>query len=214
MRENPVETIEYRGFNINIYYDSDPINPRAEWDNFGAMVCFHSRYNLGDNHDFSSPEDFEEFAKENKLIILPLYLYDHSGITISTGPFSCPWDSGQVGWFYVEEEKAKKEWGWKVLTKERREKIVKYLEGEVEVYDQYLTGQVYGYIIEPKDENSKIECDDSCWGFYGYDHNKNGLLDYAKPSIDYAIKDYKERVSKEKKERVQMNTFFNSCWAY
>lgn len=33
-----------------------------------------------------------------KFLMLPLYLYDHSGITMNTTGFSCPWDSGQVGW--------------------------------------------------------------------------------------------------------------------
>ncbi len=40
----------------------------------------------------------------DKYIILPLFLYDHSGITMSTGPFSCPWDSGQVGWIYASKK--------------------------------------------------------------------------------------------------------------
>ena len=31
---------------------------------------------------------------------------------MSTGPFSCPWDSGQVGFIYVEKKKVKEEWGW------------------------------------------------------------------------------------------------------
>jgi len=39
-----------------------------------------------------------------KYVILPLYLYDHGGITMSTGAFSCPWDSGQVGWIYAPKK--------------------------------------------------------------------------------------------------------------
>jgi hypothetical protein len=41
------------------------------------------------------------------LVILPLYLYDHGGITISCSPFSCPWDSGQVGWIYADYDMIK-----------------------------------------------------------------------------------------------------------
>ena len=37
--------------------DSDPVNPRVEWDNFGTMVCFHSRYALGDKHNYSNAEE-------------------------------------------------------------------------------------------------------------------------------------------------------------
>ena len=48
----------------------------------------------------------------DKYVILPLYLYDHSGITMSTSVFSCPWDSGQVGWIYAEKKKLIEETGY------------------------------------------------------------------------------------------------------
>jgi hypothetical protein len=120
-------------------------------------------------------------------IILPLYLYDHSGITISTGPFSCPWDSGQVGYIYVSIEKVKNEYKWKIITKKRKEMIINHLKCEVNIYDDYITGNVYGYRIEPMPRNH-IECNDSCYGFYGNDFEKNGLLDEARGVIDFIIK--------------------------
>lgn len=117
-------------------------------------------------------------------ILLPLYLYEHSGITMSTGPFSCPWDSGQVGWIYVSKECVRKEYGWKKITKSREKQICRYLEGEVETYDQYLTGEVYGYIIE--DEYGEEL--DSCWGYYG-DHHNSGIYDASLSIIDVLIKE-------------------------
>ena len=69
---------------------------------------------------------------DKEVIRLPLYLYDHSGITMSTSPFSCGRDSGQVAFIYVTKEKAEKEYG--NLTKANLEKVTKYMEGEVEVY--------------------------------------------------------------------------------
>jgi len=212
--------------------------------NLGTMICWRRNYNLGDKHDFNGPNEFiydlaveigcnEDVADEyyteypeaefinkyldkidKKCIILPLYLYDHSGITINTHGFSCPWDSGQIGWIYVTYKKIRREYGWKLITKNRREKIVEYLRNEVKTYDQFLTGEVYGYIIEPTDKNKNIECDDACWGFFGYDHEKSGLLDHAKPSIDYAIKEYKEKVVKNKNRKVNINNFMKTCWAY
>ena len=97
---------------------------------------------------------------KGNVIMLPLYLYDHSGITMNTGGFSCPWDSGQVGYIYVTMEDARKEWSG--TDEEIRAKALTCLEAEVKVYDQYLTGDVYGYIIE--DDDGEIV--DSCWGFY------------------------------------------------
>ena len=44
-----------------------------------------------------------------KYLMLPLYLYDHSGLAMSTESFSgraphAEWDSGQVGWIYVSKK--------------------------------------------------------------------------------------------------------------
>ncbi len=37
--------------------DNDAASPREDNDNFGKMVCFHSRYKLGDAHDYKQPEE-------------------------------------------------------------------------------------------------------------------------------------------------------------
>ena len=162
---------------IEIIQDDYTESPR-EWDNLGKMICFHSRYNLGDKHDYQfydynsydeQRKDIEK--KENSCVILPLFIYEHSGITISTSPFGCTYDGRQLGWIVVSKEKVRKEYGVKRINKELIEKVTKILESEVKTYDQYLTGDVYGYRI------SKVtECDfghehkeevDSCWGYYG-----------------------------------------------
>lgn len=175
------ETVKHRGIEIEIWSDSDSRNPRTEWDNLATMVCFHSRYSLGDeNTGHDNDEDFREFLKSDEIaIVLPLYLYDHSGITMSTGAFSCRFDSGQVGVIYITKEKIRNEFGVKRISKKKIKEITKYLEGEVETYDNYLTGNVYGYTVE--------ETDDSCGGYFGYNHEESGLLEEAKNSIDCTI---------------------------
>ena len=105
--EATVDVVDSKDGSARCYIlaDYDAESPR-EWDNAGHMVCWHRHYNLGDKHKFYDPEDFEETAKDWKgndriAVILSLYLYDHSGITMSCSPFSCPWDSGQVGYIYL-----------------------------------------------------------------------------------------------------------------
>lgn len=238
-------------YTLFIVEDEDSINPREDWDCFGKMICFHSRYNLGDKHDYEEPRDFlqgilfdkyssypdsqygkpvydyirQGRAKEAKLeynrssrewellennywssgkdwyvssnypanlkgkdvpdwfldnalsslrmnellelvremenmVILPLYLYDHSGITMNTSGFSCPWDSGQVGWIYADEEAIKKEYG--EVTPETIKQAETVLQDEVKSYDYYLTGQCYGFQLFEGEEEI-----DSCWGFLG-----------------------------------------------
>ncbi len=94
------------------------------------------------------------------MVILPLYLYDHSGITMNTCGFSCPWDSGQVGWIYADKRRIEAEYG--KVTPETVEKACQVLEGEVKSYDYFLTGQCYGFQLFRED----VEVD-SCWGFLG-----------------------------------------------
>ena len=176
---------------IEIIQDEHTDCPR-EWDNLGKMICFHSRYNLGDKHDYqfydynSYDEQRKDIEKtENTCVILPLYLYDHSGITISTSPFGCNWDSGQVGWIIVSKENVRKEFGVKRINKKLIEKVTNILEGEIKTYDQYLTGDIYGYKIFKVTEcelgHEHKEELDSCWGFYGEEEcmtEAEGIVDY------------------------------------
>ena len=125
-------------------------------------------------------------AFEKYYISLPLYLYDHSGITMSTGSFSCPWDSGQVGMVYVSYDKLDEELydesrypltiptTPETVYQTRYDHAIAILKGEVEVYDQYLCGDVWGFVLVDEDGEEL----DSCWGFYGDDYRTNGILDH------------------------------------
>lgn len=165
---------------VKIVQDESPSSPREEFDQLGKMVCFHGRYNLGDKHNYYSDEynGWEELKraimkKENAVAILPLYLYDHSGITMNTSGFSCRWDSGQVGFIYMTKKEAIENWGKKKYTKQVHEKALACLEAEVNEYDQFISGEVYGFIH--KDLVTKEK--DSCWGFYG-DTFDNGIFEH------------------------------------
>lgn len=180
---------DYKGYKIRIMQDDSPESPR-EWDNLGTMVCFHRRYTLGDKHDFGSPEDFQEWLKENPSEVLPLYLLDHSGITMRTGSFGDPWDSGQVGWIYVTHKRIREEYG--KLTKKNKATARGCMEQEVKTYDDFLTGEVYGYqVIAPNGEDVA-----SCWGYFGYPDDKSYIMDEARSNVDYHLKELK----KEKRE--------------
>lgn len=168
-----IKTFEVDKATVKIFYDEDATDPR-EWDNAGTMVCFHRRYTLGDGYKhgkgnglFDSPESFQDWWKENGKggLLIPLFLYDHSGITMSARPFSCPWDSGQVGWIYATRETILKEWGkGNRVTAKARKLAESCLLDEVKTYDEYLTGSVYGYVAECGGDK------DSCWGFFGFEY--------------------------------------------
>lgn len=189
---NAIETIGYKGYTIKIYQDEDIDSPRTEMDNVGIMFCEHSRYTLGDKdaeNPFIQDEETGKYSlREDVAVALPLYLLDHSGLSISTGDFGDVWDSGQVGVIYATKEAVKREWG---TGKAALEKAKAYLKGEVQTYDDYLRGNVYGYVVESPDGRDV----DSCWGFYPdhptpwtFEKSLEYMIGEAKSAIDHDIK--------------------------
>lgn len=136
--------------NFRAWLDTDAFadDPR-NWDPMGTMVCFHGKYNLGDSHDFrdrdyNSWDEIRGAIEEaGGVLILPLGLYDHSGITMYIGDSHDRWDGGQVGFIYCTEEDLKREG----ITLETAESI---LRDEVKHYDAYLTGNIYHWGVEQK----------------------------------------------------------------
>lgn len=183
-----METVKHGNLTIEIRQDDFADNPR-EWHNVGTMVCWHRRYTLGDQQPDHSPQDYllrlmqdREFRQKRKCVpddidlshaakyvdkyflVLPLYLYDHSGISISASLFGCQWDSGKVGFIYAERKQVD---NFDLLTT---------LLDEVKVYNQYLTGEVYEYAIKDDEDNIL----DSGCGFHGLDYCKAEALAEAK----------------------------------
>jgi len=118
-------------------YDWSHHNPRENQDNLGTMVCFHRRYLLGDKHNLSAQEAIKR-SESPDYLSLPLYLYDHSGLSMSTTEFSCPWDSGQVGFILVHKKKIREEFCVGRVTAKLRKQVYRILEAEVKEYDTYL----------------------------------------------------------------------------
>ena len=163
-----ITSTDGRKLRLVIEQDQFPEDPRS-WDNLGTMLCCHRDYQLGDcnsNRETEeqlaeicrkygkSDEEIDEmtFSEEIQFILdqdnvcgLPLWLYDHSGISISTGRI-CPWDSSLVGLIFVEKDFylaqmcLKDEEDWKAKAKET-------LEGEVETYSDFLEGNVYQWTL-------------------------------------------------------------------
>jgi len=172
---------------IEVIQDNNPINPREEFDcNLTKMVCFHSKYSLGDKHEYKSG-DYGSWAeikkaieKDNDIAIIKgLWLFDHSGITIATEPFSCKWDSGQVGYVFITKQAAREMLSVKNITAKIREELINHLDGEVEIYNQYLTGDVYGF----KEYDKDGEEIDSCYGFFGSNPKENGMCVHLSSEI-------------------------------
>jgi hypothetical protein len=106
-------------------------------------------------------------------------MYDHSGQTISLSPFGCRWDSGCCGYIFVFKDKILND--FERATEENWRDIAdEIIQSEIDIYDSYIRGEVYGYCLEEghtvehKDlvtgaiwTSTEYEVVDSCCGFYG-----------------------------------------------
>lgn len=200
---------QYKGYTIKIESDDTAESPR-EWDNLGTMVARHRDYKLGDKvipesflHDsgevvyIDTDEDIKEWIKQEYgevAVIKPLFLLDHSGISMSTSKHSCDpqgWDTSFVGFIFVTRAKVLKEYNVTRINKQLLAKLDGILTSEVNIYDKYLRGDVVGFVVE--DANGAHV--NSCWGFYEVED----ALAEARSAIDFAIEEAQK--AKEKKLR-------------
>lgn len=167
----PIKTLACHvpGLVAHIYQDPDPQSP-AEWDNLGEITYNKSGRHVLGTHPKTAEQDAEiaRMVRDGEAIGLPVWAYVHSGSTIKaayTNPFSCPWDSGRSGWVWVTKEKALKEYGRKLTSRKFLAMVRQHLIAQVEEFNMYLNGEVFGYSVEQDGE--KI---DSCGGMYGLDY--------------------------------------------
>ena len=261
--ESPFTMVDSEGVKYTLKVEQDDMaeSPRA-FDNICSMVCWHSRYDLGDKHNFDDVDEFlqhlyldvtgkhwidehesenwkdiyNELQESNLVAIKLIRAYEHSGITVSTSnayPYNDRWDSYLVGFIYVTKKTIFKEGcclaekdenGNYILVEHKHEgmpstyshKFIRttdenwkdvadeHIKSEMEVYDQYLRGDVYGYTLTKinhiRDEVRCPHCDevievneydeeeevDSCWGFYGDCLEENGILDNMISGLKFA----------------------------
>ena len=156
---------------IVIMRDTDPQNPRKEWDNV-FKVYSDCKYLDSDEGalnpvvDYGTSPDKAEFY--NGVYGIPLYAHVHSGMVLSLAPFADKWDSGCAGFMYVNKAEFCKEFNLKRFSAKRAMKVA---QGEVDAMNQYISNEVYGYVEQTR-ENPEAEWEDgdSCWGFFGSDY--------------------------------------------
>lgn len=68
------------------------------------------------------------------------------------------------------------------------ENVQSACESAFDLYSAWAWGDVYGITSITDPEGNELE-EGSVWGFYGSDHEKSGLMDSARASIDYHIEE-------------------------
>ena len=144
-----------------IEQDTNAQSP-SQWEDTNLfLVANHRDCHIPEPGEKRIPSDRAEIEDRYRKThwIFPLEAYIHSGVHLSlSGEGNYPdrqWDVSQLGMVFA----AKSEWR---LSKSARKAAL----CKVNEWNQYLSGDVWGFIIE--DETG--EQVDSCWGFYGREY--------------------------------------------
>jgi hypothetical protein len=163
---DPEETIAHKGFKIEVHYDDD-VSCADHIPDDVHVWTWHRNYSIGEKPP-CEPAEAEELIREHPgAVYLPIYAYEHGGIALSTGSFSCRWDSGQLGWIWTAEP------GW-------TEAMLRSVIAEL---DDIMQGATFGYVVKSP-EGANI---DSCWNFVGRETRDGYMLDEARSAVDYEI---------------------------
>ena len=178
--DDAVEVIHITdGVRLRIECDVDAENPRDYNTPTTCVLSDTSQYTFGDAQwaedkikwALSVPPDsagdmnaYETQCDEYRFYpcqhyVLPVYIMcSHIVVTINTTGFSRKWDSGLVGCIYINKECATKEW-----PTDTEARAFAYMVGEIETLDEYLSGELYRYVIVVG-EDDPVE---SCGGLFG-----------------------------------------------
>jgi hypothetical protein len=180
---------QYKNCLIKIIQDDSSQSP-DDWGNEDIfLVAYHRDFEVKRDNVITKDiaiavrnkeyDGYEESCKdiEKRFYIFGLEAYIHSGISLSLSyEGSYPdrqWDVSQIGLVLVAKKEAK-----------NRQKAKELALNLIKEWNNYLSGNVYGFTTE--DEENGIDID-SCWGFYG-DYENSDVLNQAKESIDNYIK--------------------------
>lgn len=177
------EIFVVNGYKVTVEPDPEPFNPAEDQDRHAFIVTTRNRYFQveGPNGETAGTigEDLEEWEKSYHIYKLNALIHGgvHLSITSDLKEYYMGFDSGQIGFLLVTRSESE------------IPEPFEYAKGLIETWNQYLSGDVWGYTVEDGEENVI----DSCWGFYGFDYAKREALDVAEraqaPEVPYVEED-------------------------
>ena len=176
------KTFKKGNYILEVFYNHAPENPR-HYQDLTKLILFHKRYDLGDEHDYKQGDysnwgqmEADIIKKEEPGFILPVYMYEHGNISLSTSSFNDRWDSGQVGFVIMD---------WMTFSGMSEEQAKALIEDQLKEYTSYLNGEIYYFQI-----SELLTCNLGCQhkryvadtgDYYELDHCfKDGLLELSK----------------------------------
>ena len=170
---------------LEIMTDDSCESPR-EWDNLTVIVTIkNNHHDIGDIQVNSSEQVHDVLDTQKAMFAMPLYIYEHSGISlrcfedkIPKYPYNDQWDAGCIGMVFTTKEKLRQAG----LTHNTKKEVMDQMMAEVETYSHWCNGDCYGFRLSKVsrcDKCNQVEDNEigSCYGFYGWNPDTNGLYD-------------------------------------
>ena len=164
--DNLIKTIDIDTHCLEIYYDQDALNPRSEdfTENLGTFCLKKNRDYATPWESDVDPENIKKFVERKNIISLPIKVFGMScGIDLDTEHTENP-----DGFIYTTKEKLKK---WKLDEKQGFDR----LKHEVDIYNKWVNGKNYGYVLDDRLTGER----EACFGFYDGEE-KETIADFLK----------------------------------
>lgn len=179
-----IHSEEYKGFTIELHYDSDvecPIDCQDETSSV-IIAIWQRNSTIAGLNPFSTPHDALRHAAANGYEVFKIRGYIHSGVAYSADPlaafrypFNCPFDSGFAGFALVKRSEFQQR---KKADKGLRQRVAN---DYTETLSQWANGETYWYEVK----DSEGETLDSCGGYIGERH----ALENAREAADSWVKE-------------------------
>lgn len=177
---------------VEVIYDEHNNSPR-NWDNISKLcIREHRRYNFPNElninfEDLNSDDEYSDTETigqhENKKLegyhVFNLDCYEHSSIhfSLSGTGMQCQFDTARKCWIIAVPKHIEWDNGpWYIGSKDYTEDEAREMaKADIEIYNQYLNGEIYGFslyqtfasvTIEDRDYKADDEYIDWCWWFY------------------------------------------------
>lgn len=201
-----LEVIYYKGHEIHVMPDFDPVNPWTDWDTNPPLLDYGDRlvqaYGddlrdlplLTDSAIRGNAKDIAAALGEPSLLRAVGYeRYNYSLASDAINDALSDYAAGCSGADLLEIVEQVWAWSgaetlrvgdrllvatpkWLTSTGVCADHAAEALAGSARLFDDWASGAVYGFDVP--------SIGDSCWGFYGWDHDKSGLLAHARDAID------------------------------
>jgi hypothetical protein len=154
--------------------DEHPISPAEEFDPFLFLVNYHRDFEVRKDEiitrdDLARWYRGEKIPQEKEYFIFPVSSLIHGGVWLKLGITDFVedpggWDTSHVGAVLVSKKEAR--------TEEQAKRMAQAL---INYWNEYLSGEVYGVVVDKFNEKKELVDTDSTWGLISFETAKEEL---------------------------------------